>query len=143
MACKADPGRGVDGEADVARIGQGRSAGVQADPNLDRKTIRPGSSANLALDGERRLEAGHGPFEDREHFISAGLDLAAIALADRRAQEASNIGEEPVIPVAKASDATGRVLDVGEQKGPDARLQRAHLRGASLDLTVHPLVFDG
>src|SRR6202521_5085632 len=134
MACKADPGRGVDGPADVARIGQGWSAGVQADPNLDRKAIRPGPSANLALDRERRLEAGHGPLEDGEHLISAGLDLAATALADRRPQEASHIGEEAVIPVAKASNETGRVLDVGEQEGHDAGRQRARLRGASLDL---------
>src|ERR1700720_1872688 len=103
MACKADPRCRVDGQANVARIGQRRPAGVEADPNLDRKAIRPGSSANLALDRERRLEAGHGPLEDREHLISAGLDLAAITFADRRPQEASHIGEEAVIPVAKAS----------------------------------------
>src|SRR6266851_10138800 len=115
---------------------------MQADPNSDRKAIRPGSGANLALDNERRVEAGACPLEDSEHFISAGFDLAPTTRADRRAQQTSNIGQKPIIAVAKASHEAGRVLDVGEEKGHGAGRQRTHLTGAGLDLTVHPLVLD-
>src|SRR5438132_11687544 len=123
MAGKADPGRGVDRQADVARIGQRWATRVEADPNLDRKAIWPGPRANPALDSECRLEAGHRALEDGEHLIGAGLDLAASTLADRCAEQASNIGQEPVISVAQASHETGGVLDVGAQKGHDARRQ--------------------
>src|SRR3989442_14893009 len=116
---------------------------MQADPNSDRKAVRPGSGANFALDGERRFEAGQRALEDGEHLIRAGLDLAAIGCADRRPKQAPNIREEAVIPVTKASHEAGRALDVGEQKGHDARRQRAYLSSASLDLTAHPLVFEG
>src|SRR2546430_5166565 len=44
---------------------------------------------------------------------------------------------------APPPDKTGRVLDVGEEKGHGSRRQRAALTGPSLDLTVHPLVLDG
>src|ERR1700694_426681 len=116
---------------------------MQADPNSDGKAIRPGSVANLALDADCRLEAGDCPLEDGEHLISAGFDLAATGRADGRAKQASNVRQEPVISVAKAAHEPGRVLDIGEEKGHDTGRQGAHLRGASLDLAVHPLVLEG
>src|ERR1700737_3644594 len=116
---------------------------MQADPNSDGKTIRPGSVANLALDADCRLETGHRTFEDGEHLISAGFDLAATGCADGRAKQAANVSQEPVISVTKAAHEPGRVLDIGEEKGHDTGRQRPYFRGASLDLAVHPLVFDG
>jgi hypothetical protein len=84
MARKAYPGRRVDGQPHVPRIGQGRAAGVQADSDSDWKAVRPVSGVNLPLDGECRLEAGGRLLEDGEHLVRPGIDFAAAMLADRR-----------------------------------------------------------
>lgn len=82
----------MDGQADVSRIRQGGVAGVHADSNSDRKVIGPGSSSNLALDGERGVEPATRLLEDGEHLIGPSFDFAATVLADRRPQQAPNIG---------------------------------------------------
>ena len=96
----------------------------------------------MALDGDRRLQAGRRLLEDREHLIGSRFDLAARRRTDRRPKQASNVGEKCVVPVAQTPHQPGGVLDIGEEKGHEAGGQRPGIAGASLDLAVHPGVFN-
>src|SRR5260370_27188686 len=141
MTGKADPRGRVDRQAHVSRVGQGRTPGVQADPNANRNSVRPGSSPDLALDGQRGVETGACLLEDCEHLVTPGLDFAATGGSNRRPEQASSIGEEPPIFVAKPAYETRRVLDIAEEKRHDSGRQRTPLARACLDLAMHPLVF--
>src|ERR1700704_5537241 len=134
MARKADPGSCVDGQPHVSRIGQSRAAGMQTDANSDSNAVRPGPDLNLALDRERGVETGARLLEDGEHLVRAGFDFAATRCADRRPEQAPDVGQKPIVSVAQPSHEPSRVLDVGEEEGDDARWQRARFSGTSLDL---------
>src|SRR5712664_3789716 len=84
MACEADAGCDRDSKAHVPGIGQGRSAGVQADPDPDRETVRPRPGTNLPLNGERRAQPRARLLEDGEHLVGLGIDFSAAMLVDRR-----------------------------------------------------------
>src|SRR5207247_7805343 len=74
---EADPGRGVNRQADVSRIGEGRTAAVDAGPDTALEALGPRSLAQDPLERDRRLDGRSRPLEDGEELVRTGVDLAA------------------------------------------------------------------
>src|SRR5438132_1539099 len=78
----ADPRGGMDRDADVARLGELRTAGVDSDPDAYRRSAGPGSLAERSLDPKRRVDRGPRLREDGEELSGPRVDLPAAGLTD-------------------------------------------------------------
>ncbi len=101
-------------DADISRVGQGGTPGVEADSDPYAHVVRPNPRQSLALNCERGIESCRRLLEDREQLVGSRVHLSAARLADGTTKQTADIGEQPWVPVAKTRYETGRVLDVGE-----------------------------
>ena len=66
----------MDGQPDVAGVGERRPAAVNPDSHADVAPVGPRPGAHLPLDRERCLECCRSLFEDREKIVRPRIDLA-------------------------------------------------------------------
>ena len=121
----ADAVHGVHRDADVARIGQGRASRVDANPDVDRRTLRPGVIGEGAVNGRRRDERPGRPLEDREILVRAGVHLLPPGTPHDRAQVAPELGEERRIGIPELVEQARRIDDVRHQEGDRPAWERA------------------
>ena len=69
----------MHGQADIAGIGQRRSATVQADPHTHLRSLRPRAVPQAALDAERGCQSSRRVLEDRKELIGVGIHLEPAA----------------------------------------------------------------
>ena len=79
MSGRAHARGGVNGDADVSRIGQARPPVVEPDPQSDVDCIRPGSCLDAALDGSCGGDGVGWLREDGEVLVGTRVDLPAAA----------------------------------------------------------------
>ena len=101
MGRRADPRDGVDGQADVAGLGEGRPPGMDADPDAQVDPVGPCVAAHGALDGDGRVERRGAPGEGGEEFVAASVDLAAPGLLDGCPEETAKLVQHRAIAIAK------------------------------------------
>src|SRR2546427_6536660 len=125
------PSGAMDVQAEIFVADEGGLAGVQADPYLDRRAIRPGVLLQSPLDGGRtgaRLERA---VEDDEEGIALGPKLVATVGGERLALDRV-MGEEDIrVPLAELLDQPCRAFDIAEEEGDGAGWQRAHAGDAA------------
>ena len=122
-----DARRGVDGEADVAGLGQRRAAAVDPRADADVDAVRPRACGHRALDLDRGRERGGRVLEHGEELVAARVDLVPAGLADRAAQHTPHGRDERRVAVVELREQLRRALDVGQQEG-DVTLRQPPLR---------------
>jgi hypothetical protein len=112
----ADASSDVDRRADVALVGLDRLARVDADPDADRATVRPGCRGAIE-DREPALHGAAGRGEDDVEAVAFGLDLGAAEAADDVADERPvRLEERRCRLIAVGLDVSRVVAEVGEQE---------------------------
>jgi hypothetical protein len=89
---------------------------VKANPQPDRRPLRPGAVAHRALDRQRCIKRRGRAFEHGEDIVPAGGHHVTTGTPHRGAHDAANIREQTGVSVAEASEEFGRVLDIGQQE---------------------------
>ena len=87
MPGRRDARRAVHLEPAVVVAGQMRLAGVEADPDPDRKAVRPRMCLDGALGVDGRGDRSAGLGKDREHGIALGPHDDAAVVIDHPAKE--------------------------------------------------------
>src|SRR5688572_22591369 len=115
----------MDVDADVAVVGDERSAGVEADPH-PHGPPRPAVLFAGALDREcsfgRRLCLPEGG----EVLVAARVDLVPARRADPFAQQPAHLAEHLPPGAAVLAGEPRRAFDIGEEEGDGAARQLAH-----------------
>ena len=120
---RGDAGRPMDVEPDVVVAAPAALAGVDPDPDLDDRAVRPIGSCQRLLDGDRGPDRAGRRREDHEERVALGADLDAILVRDRRPDQLGLPLEQRRVPVAEALEQARRPLDVAEQEGDGAGRQ--------------------
>src|SRR5256712_8633173 len=131
MGRGADTGYGVDGQTDVAEIGEGGATAVDPDANPHFEIVAPGPFAEGPLDGRCRLDGVDAALEDGEDLVGADVDLAAACAKDRRTQCASDAAEQVSISIAQAAEKSGGAFDIGHQERHEPLGERGSMGGLS------------
>jgi hypothetical protein len=79
----SDPCGAMDRETDVPLAGSGGLAAVDADPNSNRRTIRPGLSGECLLDRDRSSDRVAGAMERDKESVALCVDLPAVMGRER------------------------------------------------------------
>lgn len=117
MAGRGDPRRPVHVQPDVVVASEGPLAGVDADPDLDRRARGPFVSLERFLHGDRRLHRLRSRLEDREEGIAFGLDRDAAVHVDGGAEDAVVVLQHlPPFIGGQVLDEARRSLDVGQEE---------------------------
>src|SRR5437879_7555795 len=132
--------RNMNVDADVPRVGQCGTSGVQADPDSHPQVVWPDRHENFALNHKRGIESRRRLLEDCEQLVGTGVDLPAAELADGATEQRPDIGQQTGVAIAKVPYETGRVLDIGEQEGDEACRQGAHFARPCLRLPTDAYV---
>src|SRR5712691_6302759 len=127
MCRPADPSRGVYGQTDVPRVGQGGTAAVDPGSDPAFQIVQPGPSAHRALDASRRLDRRNDLLEDREELNRAGVDLAAAGSKHRLPDDAPDIVQQVRVAIAELPEKSGGTLDVGQQERDEAGGERRRI----------------
>src|SRR3989454_8347245 len=131
MGRGADTGYGVDGQTDVAEIGEGGATAVDPDANPHFEIVAPGPCAERPLDGRCRLDGVDGALDDGEELVGADVDRAAACAKDRRTQCASDAAEQVSISIAQAAEKSGGAFDIGHQERHEPLGERGSMGGLS------------
>src|SRR5439155_16786088 len=124
MRRRTDTGRGVDGQPDVPRIGEGGAAAVDTGADLYLEVLGPGPRAQRALDDHGRFDGRNDALEDGEELIRAGVDLTAAGAAHRGPNDVLDVFQQVRVAIAELPEKNGGALDVGEQEGDESAGER-------------------
>jgi hypothetical protein len=128
VAGRADTGRPMDAETDVALPADGRLGSVDADADPYLLSVGPGVARERALRGEssgdRVLRAGEGD----EERVTLRVDLVAACFLEGGAEQALMLGQDVSVLVAKRFQQARRAFDVAEEEGdrPGWKLRHLH-----------------
>src|SRR5260370_37734355 len=106
----------VDVSTDVPRPDERGLAGVHPDADADRLGVRPLVTRELALRLRRGPASVDRRLEDAEERVALGSKLAAIAAAERFAQDRVMLDLSLHVPVTELLHQTRGALDVGEEE---------------------------
>jgi len=93
-----------------------RLAGVEAHANPNRSTVGPGLGGKRALRRNRRGDCVTRAWEGDEECVALRVDLVALELGERLAQQTCVRREGVVVTLAEALEQPRRPLDVGEEE---------------------------
>ena len=108
---------GVNGQTDVAHIGQCRLTAMDPDAHPHLETVDPRSAAELALDRHRRFDGGTRPLEDREELVGARVDLSTAHSKHGVPEDGPDVVQEGSVAITEPAQQDGRALDIGHQQG--------------------------
>ena len=107
-------------EPDVTALGEGRPAGMDADPNPDVDAVAPAVGPDRPLHRDCRVDRGRGSFEDREELVAPSVDLATAGLADGLPQQATELVQDGAVAIAQPVHQLGRAFDIGQDERDQA-----------------------
>ena len=117
MAGVADPRGAVHGETDVLVAGQGRLAGVDADPDAQLDSLGPPLRGECALRRHGGLDRLLRPVEGDEERVAVGVEFSSTRLRPGRAQQLLVLPHDLPVAVPKPAQERSGALDVGEEEG--------------------------
>ena len=126
MAGPADPRGAVDVEPVVRVVGEDGPARVHAHADLHGCPLGPVARGERALCCERGGERGTRIGEGDEELVGAAVDLVAVRLRDRLADQPPVLREDLRVLVAELLDEGRRALDVREEESDVAGRGAAH-----------------
>ncbi len=123
-----DPGRAMDGEADIALPGRIRLARVDADPDAYVLPVGPLVPRQRALDRDgSRHGIGRAPKRSEER-IALRVNLVAAVLGESLTNEPLLLAQNLAVALAtQPLEELRRALDVGEQKRDGATTTLRHV----------------
>ena len=128
---RADAGRHVHVQPDVAIVGAHRLAGMDPDRHSHLRRLRPLLRIQRALDVGGRRQGITGALEGEEDAVAGPVDLAAAVLGDRRPHQLANPGQHSSVLGSQRLEQQRRRLDVCEEEGHRAGRQRTCARVAT------------
>jgi hypothetical protein len=126
VACRADAGGAVDGEARVAAVDRRRLTCVHADPHLYLGLVRPRIAGECALSFDSREHGLVRAPERVEERVSLRVDLVAPVRRERLAQQPLVLGQHLRVAVAQSPDQQRRPLDIREDERHRAAREIRH-----------------
>jgi hypothetical protein len=126
VAGRADTGRPMNAETDVALPTDGRlgSVDAHADPYL--LSVGPGVARERALRGEGSGDCVLCAGEGDEERVTLRVDLVAARFLEGGAEQALMIGQDVSVLVAKRFQQARRALDVREEEGDGPSWELTH-----------------
>jgi hypothetical protein len=116
----------VDVDADVPLLADDRLTRVEAHANAEHRLVRPCVPGERTLGGDGRRHGVPGALEAEEERVALRVDLLAAPRGERVADHPPVLGEGVRVAVAERLEELGRALDVGEDEGDGAAVQRRH-----------------
>jgi hypothetical protein len=120
MAGRADPRRAMHVQTDVIILTDLRLAGVDAHPHANVDALRPTLGRQRPLRADRSGDRVARPHERDEERVTLSVDLPAVVLVERRAQQALMLAKHRRVAAAQPRQQPRRTLDVAEQEGHGA-----------------------
>jgi hypothetical protein len=125
---RADPRRAVHVETDVIILSDVRLTGVHPDAHAHVDALGPMLGRQRPLRADRGGDRVARPSEGDEERVTLGVDLAAVVLGERRAQEALMLGKDLGVAAAQVRQQPRRTLDVAKQERDGATRKLRHTR---------------